>query len=134
MDVFTYQGTMEIHECPTCHMSYAATDDFFRRMSEKGEGWYCPRGHSVVFRESQAEKMRRLEKDLERQRARARHLDDQREAAQLSARAYKGQVTKIKNRVKNGVCPFCNRSFANVRDHMESEHHDIDTTEKATQS
>lgn len=123
-DTFTYVGTMEIHHCPTCQMPYAATDDYFRRKSERGESWYCPEGHSAVFTKSHAAKMQELEQELDRQRARTRHAQDQYEGAQASARAYKGHATRVKNRIKNGVCPFCHRSFANVRTHMASQHED----------
>lgn len=122
MSTLTYTGTMEIHSCPSCHMDYAAPEAFFRRISEGGGSWYCPQGHSVEFTTSHAEEMRKLQQQLDRQKSRTRHLEDQYEAAQLSARSYKGHVTRIKNRIANGVCPFCNRSFENVRNHMKSEH------------
>jgi hypothetical protein len=75
-----------------------------------------------MFTESHAAQMQKLERELEHQRARTRHVEDQFEGAQASARAYKGHNTRIKNRIKNGVCPFCNRSFADVRAHMASKH------------
>ncbi|WP_159103999.1 hypothetical protein [Rhodopseudomonas sp. B29] len=49
-------------------------------------------------------------------------MRDQREAAERRAAAARGQVTKIKNRVGHGVCPCCNRTFANLARHMAGEH------------
>lgn len=36
----------------------------------------------------------------------------------------KGQLTKLRNRIANGVCPWCQRSFANVARHVEHQHPD----------
>lgn len=38
--------------------------------------------------------------------------------------ATKGQLTKTKKRIANGVCPCCNRSFANLERHMAGQHPD----------
>lgn len=45
---------------------------------------------------------------------------DEMRLRQLSAA--RGQVTRIKNRVGNGVCPCCNRSFGNLHRHMQTKH------------
>lgn len=42
-----------------------------------------------------------------------------------SAAAHKGHLTRVKNRIANGVCPCCNRSFTPLADHMASEHPDF---------
>jgi len=36
--------------------------------------------------------------------------------------AAKGQLTKTKRRVANGVCPCCNRTFADLSAHMHGQH------------
>ncbi|MBV6448554.1 hypothetical protein [Nitrosomonas sp.] len=60
-----------------------------------------------------------LQRDqIARLETRNTHLVDQRDAAERSARAYKGQATKIKRRVGRGVCPCCNRHFENLERHM----------------
>tara|TARA_Y100000310_G_scaffold338946_1_gene430083 strand:- start:1163 stop:1354 length:192 start_codon:yes stop_codon:yes gene_type:complete len=50
---------------------------------------------------------------------------DERDAAEKTASTYKGQVTKLKNRAKAGVCPCCNRTFQNLSRHMETKHPDF---------
>mgnify|MGYP001592000967 CR=1 FL=1 len=90
--------------------------------------FYCTYGHRQFYieGESEADKLRR-ERDRLTQRlaqkddeiARQRDL---RTAAERSAAAMKGQVTKIKNRVGKGVCPCCNRTFENLQRHMHSKH------------
>ncbi|MCH8264244.1 MAG: hypothetical protein IIC10_02505 [Proteobacteria bacterium] len=62
---------------------------------------------------------------LEQARAQITHLGDQKDAAQRSADAYKGHFTRVKKQVERAekcVCPHCNRSFADLRRHMESKH------------
>lgn len=36
----------------------------------------------------------------------------------------KGVVTRTRNRIANGVCPCCDRSFTNLQRHMASKHPD----------
>lgn len=98
----------------------------------------CPYGHSAHFPEgeTEAEKMRR-ERDMLKQRL-ARKDDDVlferrlREQAERSTSAYKGQVTKLKNRSKAGVCPCCNRTFKQLAAHMANKHPNFDPAEPLT--
>lgn len=53
---------------------------------------------------------------------RADMAEDSRQHVENQLRATKGVVTKIKKRVSKGVCPCCNRSFENLKNHMESQH------------
>jgi anthranilate/para-aminobenzoate synthase component I len=89
--------------------------------------FYCYKGHDQHFAgESDKEK---LKKQLASQKKRtewaqqeAKRARECEESAQRRAAAYKGVVTKTKKRIKNGVCPCCNRTFANLARHMKSKH------------
>jgi hypothetical protein len=48
-------------------------------------------------------------------------------AAEHSARAYKGQATRLRNRAKAGVCPCCKRTVSQLARHMASKHPDFST-------
>lgn len=117
--------------CCVCNVVFGMPHDLFL-VSKRSEhiSWYCPYGHKQHFAqgESTAEKLRR-ERDRLAQRVAER--DDalrlersRREIAERSASAYKGQVTKIKRRVGNGVCPCCNRTFSDLQRHMNAKHPD----------
>ena len=112
-------------ECGIEHFVPRAFDDEQLSRGSKG-GWWCPNGHHRVYRESEAEKIGRERDRLKQQLAQKddeiRHQRDLREAAERSAAARKGQVTRLKNRAAAGVCPCCNRSFENLRRHMTSKH------------
>nr|DAH84822.1 MAG TPA: Transcription factor IIIA/RNA Complex finger, TRANSCRIPTION-RNA COMPLEX [Caudoviricetes sp.] len=112
-------------ECGIEHYVPKAFDDNQVALGSKG-GWRCPNGHSRVYRESEADVVRR-ERDLLKQRIaqkddEIRRQREHREAAERSAAARKGQITRLKNRAAAGVCPCCNRSFENLRRHMDHKH------------
>ncbi len=114
--------------CWKCGIVYAVPDHFEKKRREERSTFYCPNGHPAVFKKSQADVLREL---LDEERRRKEWAERGRDSARRSARAYKGKVTEIKNRVRNGVCPFCKRSFENLRRHMETKHSDCDDGEKS---
>ena len=90
--------------------------------------WYClscgTRQSYLI--ESDIEKIRRerdaavqREETLRKQRA---QLEDQRDHLRRRVSAANGQITKIKNRISKGVCPFCDITFENLQRHMASKH------------
>lgn len=118
--------------CWRCAVVYWLPDELnaAAKASEKIT-FFCPYGHEAHYAagETERDKLRR-ERDLLRQRLAEK--DDaiaeqrrHREEAERSAAAYKGQATKLRNRARNGVCPCCNRSFANLAAHMKTQHPDF---------
>lgn len=118
----TYAGytDLEVMACPICGVTYAAPKrllDYARKHPD--QEWFCPNGHNLHFPGKTEEQKLREERD---RRARVQSQLDQAEA---SLRATKGVVTKQRkqlDRVAKGVCPCCNRSFADVRKHMQTKH------------
>lgn len=83
---------------------------------------YCPLGHThVPAGEGEAA---RLARQLENARNRAARLTAERDQAEASARAHKGQATRARKRAAAAVCPCCKRSFVQLRRHMEAKHPD----------
>ena len=113
--------------CPMCGVHYGLDEDFRQRALEDSKrGWYCTNGHSLVFTESEADRERKAreeaERRLEAERGWSQQLSDSLAASERTLSATKGQVTKLRNRAKNGVCAFCHRHFENVERHMKSKH------------
>lgn len=50
---------------------------------------------------------------------------------QRKTAAAKGQMTKLRNRVSNGVCPCCNRTFQNLMRHMHTKHPEFKREEQS---
>lgn len=116
-----YAGTLAIEECCNCHIAFAMPAEFMQQARGAGPKvtFYCPRGHAQHYTVSEVQ---RLKDRLERAEARASAARDQADAAERSRRAYKGELTKVRKRIGNGVCPCCNRHFANVERHMAGQH------------
>jgi len=93
--------------------------------------FYCCNGHSAVFTgKTEVELVR---EELEKQKANlaqrlawaeenAKAAREQRDVANRQVAAARGQVTRIKNRVGNGVCPCCKRTFKQLATHMACKH------------
>jgi len=119
---------MYVSDCPNCGVVYGITNSYELRRREDGKNFYCPNGHGGSFGESAIAKAQRLQASAESQARLARisrdAARDQAGAAERSARAYRGQVTRMKNKITAGVCPVgnCRRHFDNVQAHVLTEH------------
>jgi DNA-binding XRE family transcriptional regulator len=110
---------LESCHCGKCGITWAMPTVFLAARRQDGKTFYCPNGDPRVFRESSED---RLKKELERQRqiteaeqARAARIERERDQV---ARAHQ----RMRQRVMNGVCPCCNRTFQNLMQHMKTEH------------
>ena len=125
----TLRLTLEHEECCNCGCVFGITKEKQQRLRDSGDWFYCPNGHTQHYSKSTVNKQKdeivQLKRTAEYLRADVESQRDQKNAAHRSKNAFKGQVTKIKNRVANGVCPCCNRSFANLHRHMEKQHPDF---------
>lgn len=117
--------------CCTCGVVFAFPRRLYEHLREDPSKWfYCPNGHQQHYTgETKAERERRLRERAERAlkiehdalvAERSRH-----DQTRASLRAQKGVNTRIKNRIKNGVCPCCNRTFQNLARHMANQHPDF---------
>lgn len=125
---------LEVKNCPVCFIFYAVPKELMVRKNKENGSWYCPNGHSLVFTKSELqqtrEKLAQAQSDADYWKNRKAEVDRQNEILQRQNSAKKGQITKIKNRVANGVCPCCNRSFVNLHRHMKNQHPDFQKEEK----
>jgi hypothetical protein len=115
----TVKITLNPHTCPTCCVVYGLSSELEQRRQETGENWYCPNGHSVVFRKSDVgiEKERREHAERE-----AAYWQSEADRHSRAHSATKGQLTKMRKRIQAGVCPHCNRTFQQLARHMERKH------------
>jgi len=112
-----------VEDCCTCGMQFAMTVDFQRRKL-KDRGWFCcPAGHQQYYAgKTEEQKLREQIEQKDREiAARDRRVSN----AESRARAVNKQYKRIRDRVKNGVCPCCNRTFQNLASHMKTEHQDF---------
>lgn len=111
---------LDVQQC-TCGVYFGVPPRIIKQRREQGGNFYCPNGHALHFGDSELD---RLRKEAARAEAARVAADDQRLAAERSARGLRGVITRERRRVANGVCPCCNRQFADLADHMAGQHPD----------
>lgn len=136
-ETMTYAATLVVMECYKCAIIFALPKELDRRNQRDGGTFWCPAGHPQVYGTSEVDKLKKkLAREEEWRRsaeARVTHERDQRQAAERSASAYKGQATRLRKRATAGVCPVpeCHRHFANLERHVASKHPDFAESDSA---
>jgi ssDNA-binding Zn-finger/Zn-ribbon topoisomerase 1 len=131
--VITERIELTVISCANCHIHFAMPSELAERRRREGGNFYCPNGHVNVYRETELDRLKRqvLQEKAAREQAEARARDERlranrfqesAKAADRPAAATRGVVTRMKNRVANGVCPCCNRHFVNLERHMKGQH------------
>lgn len=119
--VFKYEQELEATSCCVCGIQFGVPPYFIANARKNAGTIYCPNGHGLGWSKSEADKLREQVKKtnelLEWEKARARTLEK-------SLSAKEGQITKLKKRINNGVCPCCQRSFSALAQHMRRKHPD----------
>jgi hypothetical protein len=113
-------------DCCSCGMTFAVPVAWEKERRENHKGFFCPNGHPLVFNgPSNLEKqVKEKEAEIERLRSRLDWKERSLLSANRSNSALRGQRTKLKNRIHNGVCPCCHRSFEKLQRHMKTKHPD----------
>jgi uncharacterized protein CbrC (UPF0167 family) len=92
--------------CCRCGMFFAYPQDYKNRRRKDHQAFYCPAGHEQYYYvESEEEKLR-----------------NKLTAAYARESSLSGELKRLKTRIRNGVCPCCNRSFKNIGRHIKSKH------------
>lgn len=113
--------------CGECGGVYAISECYRQQKQETGGTWHCPYCQVAWgYVESQVQ---RLEKRLAQERARSDQARARSRELEKSVQATKGHLTRLKKRVANGVCPCCQRQFANLAQHMRDQHPEYAATE-----
>lgn len=120
-----FTGTLTIETCCTCHITFAMPEDLRERALKDHDIWFfCPLGHRQHFTGETEEQ--KLARQLRAARSDATWYADQYSASQRSKAAIRGHLTRMRNRVANGLCPVagCRRHFDNVENHLRGVHAD----------
>lgn len=114
--------------CGECDCHFYVDKNKYDRCKANGEAFWCPNGHERIFTKSKVKELEQQVKSLESTNTYLRtakdNLHNQLTDQKHITRAHKAATTRIKNRVKHGVCPCCNRSFKQLADHMKTQHPD----------
>lgn len=112
---------MEERVCGVCGIAWSAPKEFMDECRKEGKNktFYCPNGHARVFRESEADEVRR---ELNRARQLLAQRDDEILAERNRVKAEQKKVKKLTIRASAGVCPCCNRTVSQMARHMKAKH------------
>lgn len=134
---FTGELTIVTCWCGTRHAIPSELDRFRHREHASGRSHYvyCPLGHQYApAGESEVDRLKRQLARKENTIAWQRSQHDQTKAELRDTTnkltAQKAAKTRLKNRIAHGVCPCCNRSFANLEQHMKGQHPEFVTSDK----
>jgi len=106
--------------CYKCGVPMFIPAEMNKKLLSTQDSFYCINGHQQCYIGDSEET--KLKRKLEIERDTNKFLRKQNETERNRTRAQKAAKTRIKNRIKNGVCPCCNRYFANVHKHMLTVH------------
>lgn len=113
-------------ECMHCQSPFAMSHVKYDRCMESGEKFFCPNGHESHFGENKNARLKKqvaqLESDRDYERDRANRHAARADTTEFRRRAQVGVTTRLKNRIAKGVCPCCNRTFADLARHMKTKH------------
>lgn len=125
-------------KCAQCSVVFGVQRETLKHLRQSSQSFYCTFGHSNYYPqgESEQDRLRRerdrlkqqlaeRDDDIARERRKTETERQERRHAERRVSAYRGQVTKIKNRVAAGTCPCCNRTFQNLARHMSAKHPDF---------
>lgn len=111
-----------------CGTPFMLPERLLESARNSGHTIYCPHGHAVAWKETEADKLRRERDRLKQDQAR---LEDEKRAAWATANQQAERAAKAERKVKTltkraaaGTCPCCQRTFANMAQHMKHQHPD----------
>lgn len=128
--------TFEREDCCNCGVTFFVPSDLQARRKKDAKFFYCPNGHGQHYSVGEADRLRAQLAEAEKAKQRAlkekewaqesaRQDRESRLAAERRLTAAKGQQTRLRNRIKNGVCPCCTRHFDNLQRHIATKHPDF---------
>ena len=123
MTVITRTITIYSIICPCCGTAFGLSDDYWNSRVEDRKSFFCPNGHSQYFSgRNLKEELAIAQRDNEALRVQRRSLEKEVLDQVDKNKKLRAAKTRLRTRADAGVCTRCNRSFANVRRHMASQH------------
>ena len=96
-------------------------NEYNDRMRKTRRTFFCPSGHPMDYPPGESEATK-LKRQLEQTRNNLEAAQGQAAIAKLERDEIARAHTRMRDRVRNGVCPCCTRSFQNLAQHMKTEH------------
>jgi len=122
--------TLTKMDCPACGGVFAISQWFIdeaRRIGNMEKLFACPYCHQKRgWGESEEDRLKKKIESLNNRvtdtEQRAIYHAKEAEHFRKSRDGMKGAMVRTHNRIKNGVCPCCQRTFQNLLKHMATKH------------
>lgn len=120
--------------CISCGVHFAVPISYQQQRVADQRNYWCPNGHQQHYTgKTEAQKLRDQLERTEREKTwaenRAKRLRDEADAERRQHAATKGQLTKARKRAAAALCPCCNRTFAQMSEHLRTQHPEyVETT------
>lgn len=112
--------TSVVISCYKCGLEFAVSQQWEAERQRDHATLWCPNGHPQHFSAENREE--KLERQLRWMETRLQGETRRAEAARRSAAAQKGVVTKLRKRLGEGLCPYCDAHFPAIGKHMQEAH------------
>lgn len=119
--VLQFQLVVE-HQCNciTCSTPIFMDSHVANEFRRNHKSFYCINGHSQCWPgKSDLEKLR---EELDWEKRRRESAEASRDTARRAEASVRGRLRAQSERVANGVCPCCKRTFQNLMRHMSTKH------------
>lgn len=112
--------------CCKCGIHFGIPSYFDEKRREDCGLFSCPNGHGQAYTESTTKRLEKrievLQVSLNSAREDATTQRQLKRKEERRVKAYRGVVTKLKTRAKNGVCPCCTRHFLDLESPIKTKH------------
>ena len=113
-----------LETCCACGIPFFMPTYHHKRLAaNKGERFFCPNGHGMSFTgPTEAQKLKDKLEALQKEKEKT---EENLQNRWLDALGEKQKLEKQLKRIHKGVCTCCNRSFQNLKTHIEREHPEL---------
>lgn len=120
-----FSGLLVVTRC-WCGIQHAVPESLYENQREQRDNGlkqtaiFCPLGHEWVSKGTS--RVEALEQQVAAERARHDQTKAELREERNRVNSERAAKSRLKNRIKNGICPCCKRSFANLHRHMQGQH------------
>lgn len=125
--VIMIQGERHVvTQCGTCAVWHTVPEIIYKNHRSEGGFHSCPNGHQRGWdKGTDAIERENTRRERDRLKQEAARLAEEIAAEKARADAAEKKYLQARRRSAAGVCPCCNRTFANMQRHMKAKHPNV---------
>lgn len=114
------------YECWVCGVPFCISSTLRDAINRDNGVLFCPRGDRLGLGESDLSKLQKEKESSERGlQAQVNKATHARLVAERERDKAKKEKLAVERRIAHGICPCCNKTFADIANHMVTEHKDF---------